>query len=290
MRRAWRWALIAANLAVLIALAFIFPDLMVSPGPLVRGHEALQRDCFACHQPGRGAAADLCLKCHAVAQIGRRTTRGEALARPGAAVPFHQYLIEPDCMACHSDHAGPKFTEHSRKRFSHALLQRPVRERCDTCHARPDNDMHRALTVTCAICHSTDHWKPAAFDHAALDGAVLARCAGCHKPPDDGLHRQVRGQCGQCHQPGRWKPASFEHDRYFALDSDHDVGCNVCHTGDGYRSYSCFGCHEHGREEIRAKHEEEGIRDFADCARCHRSARDEAEGEGDGARGERERD
>jgi len=288
VKRAWLWALICANLAALIALAFVYPDLMVSPGPLTHGHEQVQKQCFSCHRPWRGSAASLCLKCHVLAQIGLRTTKGVAPSGTRIAVPFHQQLIEHDCMACHSDHAGPKFTEHSRKHFSHALLQSAVRDRCETCHARPDNEMHRALLVGCAICHGPDRWKPAAFDHASLASAVLARCDGCHQSPKDSLHRQVTGSCGQCHRPGRWKPATFEHDRYFLLDSDHNVRCNVCHGGEGYRAYSCFGCHEHRADEIRARHEEEGIRNFEDCARCHRSP--DAEAEGNGLDGGRERD
>jgi hypothetical protein len=40
---------IALNLLVLVSLAFVYPHLMVSPGPLVKGHAELATDCFACH-------------------------------------------------------------------------------------------------------------------------------------------------------------------------------------------------------------------------------------------------
>jgi hypothetical protein len=46
---------IALNLVVLVALAFAYPHLMVSPGPLVKGHAELATDCFACHAAWRGA-------------------------------------------------------------------------------------------------------------------------------------------------------------------------------------------------------------------------------------------
>ena len=56
-RLPWLLIVIAANLVVLVALAFVYPHLMVSPGPLTRGHAELATDCFACHAPWRGAAA-----------------------------------------------------------------------------------------------------------------------------------------------------------------------------------------------------------------------------------------
>ena len=78
MKRPWIMLLVAANLAVIMALAFIYPHLMVSPGPLVPAHAQLATDCFACHTPLRGASADRCVTCHAVADIGVRSTTGVA--------------------------------------------------------------------------------------------------------------------------------------------------------------------------------------------------------------------
>ncbi len=48
-------------------------------------------------------------------------------------------------MACHSDHAGPKLTQISRKPFSHALLKPEVQQNCVSCHTKPTNEMHRPL-------------------------------------------------------------------------------------------------------------------------------------------------
>ena len=76
--------MIAANLVVLVALAFVYPHLMVSPGRSSPAHAELTTDCFACHAPLRGAAAERCIACHAVADIGLRTTKGVAAGRrPG---------------------------------------------------------------------------------------------------------------------------------------------------------------------------------------------------------------
>ncbi len=47
--------LVAANLAVLLVLALVYPHLMIAPGNLIEAHRALETDCFACHQPFIGS-------------------------------------------------------------------------------------------------------------------------------------------------------------------------------------------------------------------------------------------
>lgn len=287
-RLPWLLIVIAVNLVALVALAFVYPQLMVSPGALSRGHAGLATDCFACHAPWRGAAAQRCVECHALADIGLRSTRGAVLPRQGRTSSFHQQLIEQDCVACHSDHAGPRLTQRSRKPFSHDLLRAATRDRCDACHAAPKNDVHRELTAGCSQCHSPRGWKPASFDHARL--AKNAPCTGCHKAPPDTLHRQIQGHCGQCHATTAWKPATFDHGKSFELDRDHDTTCVTCHTGNDYGRYTCYGCHEHTPANVRAEHEEEGIRDVENCVKCHRSADKDSAERGAGGDRRRERD
>jgi len=286
----WLWIVISANLVVLVALAFAYPHLMVAPGALEQGHAELTTDCFACHTPLRGATADRCIACHKLPDIGLRTTKGAPIVNAKLLkVSFHQELNDQNCMACHSDHAGPKLTKRSRKPFSHAMLRVAARDRCDACHAAPTNgpkaDLHKALSVGCDNCHKTEAWKPATFDHAALTQAELGRCESCHKAPADTLHQQMTGNCAQCHKTQAWKPATFDHDKYFPLDKDHNATCVTCHTGNNYKQYTCYGCHEHTPANMLAKHREEGVSDGLDnCVRCHRSASGE-----DGGKGQRER-
>jgi hypothetical protein len=280
MKRPWIWVVITANLIGLAALAFVYPSAMVSPGALTPGHARLASECFACHVPFRGAASDRCMACHALADIGVRTTGGAPLEqqnKAAVAATFHQELSEKDCMLCHSAH-GPV----TERRFSHALLRPAVRENCMNCHAAPTNDLHRDLRVSCNQCHTTEHWRPATFDHASLPASTLARCEGCHAAPTDSFHRQITGACAQCHSPQRWKPSTFNHDRFFLLDRDHNTTCATCHTNNDFTRYTCFGCHEHTPANIRAEHEEEGIRNFDNCVACHRSADDEASERGQG--------
>jgi hypothetical protein len=247
MKRRWLLWLIAANLVALIALAFAYPHLMVSPGPVVSAHAAIASDCFACHAPLRGASAERCVACHSVADIGLRTSKGLPIVKVAAPVTpgdkaitrrsvqkaaFHQALTDQNCMACHSDHAGPKLTQHSRKHFSHDLLQADTRQRCEACHTAPQTALHRNQSTGCA----------------------------------------------QCHQAEAWKPATFDHDKLFLLDGDHNATCVTCHVGEDYSRYTCYGCHEHTPNNIRRKHEEEGITKFENCVECHRSADEEPRG------------
>lgn len=265
---------IALNLVALVALVFIYPHLMISPGALVKGHAELTTDCFACHAPWRGAASGRCIECHAVADIGLKTTQGAPIKTGGTIrASFHQQLLEQDCMACHSDHQGPRLTRRSRKSFSHELLQVAVRDRCTSCHAAPHDNVHRDLKVECSQCHQSQAWKPVQFKHDLLAQAVLDHCESCHKPPTDRLHRQVQGSCSACHKTVAWKPATFDHDRHFVLDSDHQTACETCHVNHDYRRYTCYGCHEHSPARIRAEHVEEGIRNFENCVECHRDPR-----------------
>ncbi len=276
--------LMAGNLVALLALAAIYPHLMLSPGPLVAAHASIRTDCLACHAPWRGATAARCIACHAVADIGVRTTAGASAHSGTMKVAFHQQLREQDCMACHAEHLGPRVSEELGRPFAHTLLDTAVRAECARCHERPTDQAHRNTSIGCATCHTTERWKPSEFSHARLDSTVLAQCAGCHAAPVDALHRQVKGTCGACHSQVKWKPATFEHARYFVLDRDHNVSCATCHVDGAFGRYTCYGCHEHTESNVRRKHEEEGIRNFTRCAQCHRDARGESgEGGGDGA-------
>jgi hypothetical protein len=212
-----------------------------------------------------------------LSDIGLRTTKGATIINAKSVkVSFHQKLSDPNCIACHSDHAGPKLTKRSRKPFSHAMLLVATRDQCDTCHTAPKNDVHKALNMGCDKCHTLAAWKPANFNHAALTQSELARCEGCHKAPGDTLHKQMSGNCAQCHAPQAWKPATFNHDKFFPLDGNHNTTCITCHTGNNYKQYTCYGCHEHTKANVQAIHREEvGSENLDHCVRCHRSANGE---------------
>lgn len=281
MKRPWVFLIIAINLIGLIALVFVYPHLMISPGPVIPAHNNIATDCFACHSVLRGASPTRCQSCHIVTDIGIRTSQGVAIQKQKPEVAFHQQLIEQNCVACHSDHVGPKLTGHSRKPFSHALIKMNVRSDCGSCHTKPDNNLHRNLNVTCNQCHTTDAWKSATFNHDLIALNAKMQCSSCHEKPQDSFHRQVQGDCQQCHSVTQWKPSTFNHDKFFVLDRDHNAACSTCHVNKDFSRHTCFGCHEHTPSNIRAEHEEEGIRNFDNCVKCHRNAHGEDGGRGD---------
>ncbi len=195
---------------------------------------------------------------------------------PGKLIPGHQQL-ETDCFACHTPFLGA------------------ASERCVSCHKPADvgrlttmglpvlkpltsTPFHQKLTTQdCVACHS-DHAgvkrfrQQGRFNHDLLQKVTLGQCQSCHKSPADSLHKQISGNCSQCHNQNKWTPATFDHNKYFVLDRDHSTSCVTCHEGNNYTRYTCYGCHEHTTENIRRKHIEEGIRDYDNCAECHKSA------------------
>ncbi len=274
MKRSWVLSVIAINLVVLIILVFVFPHLMVSPGPVIPAHADIATDCFACHKALHGASSERCQNCHVVADIGLRTSKGETVRKKKSTTAFHQQLTEQNCLACHSDHVGPVLTKHSQKLFSHGLLKTEVRTKCDSCHTKPDNNLHQNVTVACNQCHTTDAWKKATFNHDLLATNTNLQCDSCHGKPKDNFHRQIQGNCQNCHSVKQWKPSTFDHDPLFLLDRDHNTTCSTCHVNNDLSRYTCYGCHEHTPAKIRTKHVKEGIRNFDNCVECHRSAHD----------------
>jgi len=273
MTRPWLWLVIVANLIGLIALAFVFPAAMVSPGALEPAHAKLADNCLACHAPFRGAATDRCVSCHALADIGARTTSGaplEGRTRPAASVSFHQQLTAQRCDSCHSEHG-----RRTERRFSHALLLPATRADCVICHAAPTNAVHRDLRVKCNQCHTTEHWAPATFDHASLASAARARCESCHEAPTNAVHRDLRVSCDKCHTTEHWAPASFDH---ASLPSATLARCESCHRApaDSYHrqiTTACAQCHSPQRWKPSTFDHDKSFALDGDhntsCATCH---------------------
>ena len=205
----------------------------------------------------------------------------------GPLMPAHAELAT-DCFACHVPWRGVSAT------------------RCTTCHkvadigrktslgvaiVPPKPGFHQKLAgVDCLGCH-TDHMgaqPPLSFSHALLAPAVQRQCATCHAAPKTPLHRNFGSDCASCHITKAWAPATFDHARYFALTGPHNVPCATCHIRQDTSRYTCYGCHEHRPDQIRAEHREVRTTNLDNCVQCHRSADGEG-GEG-GERGERDED
>lgn len=219
-----------------------------------------------------GVSSSECLTCHKLDQIGIMTTSGIPLPNAdGWQGQLHQALNETDCLACHTMHAD------SVSMFQHELLIESARTDCALCHilSMPDDDIHSTSGDNCHICHSTDTWASALFDHDSLTAEVRNACALCHidSAPSDTLHASVVGGCGTCHTTQTWFEVQFTHDQFFRFDRRHPSTCTNCHlVPDDFSQYSCYGsCHAHNEASIIRHHLEEGIRNYQDCAQCHRS-------------------
>lgn len=188
---------LAANLIVLAVLAFVYPHLMVGPGKLIPGHSKLETNCFACHAAFSGTTTARCISCHTPETIGKLSSLGQPIQKPLTRTPFHQKLLQQDCLACHSDHAGVK-RYRIEGRFKHALLQSDARQQCQSCHTSPADALHRQITENCSQCHSQEKWVPATFDHDTyfvLDRDHNAKCATCHVRNDFSSYT-----CYGCHE------------------------------------------------------------------------------------------
>ncbi len=231
MKGRWLFWIIAANLLALVGLAFAYPHLMISPGPVIKAHAEIGTDCFACHKAWRGAAAPLCIQCHVVADIGLRTTKGAAIAQkanqPRLKTAFHQELLEQNCTACHTDHRSPRLAQQSRNAFSHGLLRPAVREQCESCHQKPADRLHEKVAGDCKACHKLDAWKPATFDHAkafVLDRDHNTACVTCHKGNNYSIYT-----CYGCHEH---TPANIRAEHHEEGIRDFE-NCVECHRDPG---------------------------------------------------------
>jgi hypothetical protein len=195
----WILAIIAVNLAGIVALAFVQPDAMLAPGALIPAHQSLSNNCFACHAPLQGAVEARCTTCHAVGDIGLLTVAGAPISRPVPITPFHQGLADTDCMSCHTDHPMASLTPPHSHTFAHAMLTPAVGAACASCHTPPADVMHVAPVGQCSTCHTQTTWAAAAIDHTrffALTGPHDAVCTSCHTTAND----FSKYTCFSCHE------------------------------------------------------------------------------------------
>ncbi len=199
----------------------------------------------------------------------------QLMISPGAPIDAHAELAT-DCFSCHSAFIGSppekcischkveeigkvttKGLPIEKEKKNVAFHQELVEDDCVSCHSE-----HKGVKAFRPISY---------FSHNLLESTLKSQCDSCHSSPADDLHRKIKGNCGQCHSQDAWMPATFEHEEYFRFDKDHDTECETCHVNNDYDNYTCYGCHEHSRSEIREEHIEEGIRNYENCTECHRS-------------------
>jgi hypothetical protein len=219
--------ILAVILSALAVWVFSYPQRMVSPGKLIPGHTALNTDCFSCHTPFRGSDSARCVVCHKPDEIGRLTTVGQPIKKPLTSVLFHQKLINQDCVACHSDHAGV-VRLRAKGSFSHELLERAFIDQCQSCHKLPRDSLHHQFSGNCSQCHNQEKWIPATIEHDKrflLDAKHNTRCMICHANND-----YSRYTCYGCHEH---TPDNIRRE----------------HIEEGVRDFSrCVACHRSANE------------------------------------------
>lgn len=250
---------------VIIGFVIVYPHVMIAPGNVYQAHTKIENNCLACHQPFSGTPNEKCISCHKVSEIGMKSNK----------VQFHQKVESQNCISCHSEHKGSN-SKLALNQFDHILLPEKDRNSCVSCHSQPKNNLHNQVSNSCVSCHNTRSWTAiSSFNHDAINANSRKNCASCHQSPKDKIHSISTTNCISCHSQDKWKPSTFNHAKYFQLDKDHNVSCTNCHKTNDFKEYTCFGCHQHTMANIRSEHLDEGITNFTNCVKCHKSANED---------------
>ena len=261
---------------------------------------ACRSDCLACHVPFSGPSANKCLSCHPLHAIGVQIDHGAA-APTAAAAHVRWSIVRWWTRAPRATHAtralaGPGAVPVVQARPLSGCGARQLRRlsRCRSARQCPASAGRDDMRVV-----SRDDWagsrRASRTTASRPTSGPTVRACHASKRPDDTLHASAGLACASCHGTQGWKPATFDHQRYFRFDGDHPSTCATCHQVAGdFKSYTCYGCHEHTPAKMQAEHRRQQGQNLDRCARCHRSADEEgAEGgerENGGERRRRQRD
>ncbi len=248
--------------------------------------------CADCHgEDVKIFASDSCQNCHGEMDIV--FTKGHILS------------FGTDCLACHNgvdkfDHNLAAFKlegEHQKAACEDCHqnnLYKDTPSDCYSCH-KNDDEHDGKFGTDCSACHFPNNWDDANFDHNKSDfpltGAhvsldceachkngqfdgILSSCVSCHAEPVSHAG-QFGKDCVACHNTNAWTPAQFSGEHTFPLDHGEsgNTSCVTCHPV-GFKSYTCYGCHEHNEANVSSKHREEGISNFENCMECHANGRE----------------
>jgi len=221
----------------------------------------------------------------------------------------HEGGFGTDCAACHNptnwedatfDHNLSVFKlegEHAEVKCDQCHINNVFKgtpQDCYSCHQK-DDEHNGEFGTDCAACHTPNDWEGATFDHNLSNFPLTGEhvnvnceqchtngqfkgldstCFACHAEPTE--HAGEFGtDCVACHTTTAWTPATFNGDHTFPMDHGESgvSSCATCHPA-GYKTYTCYGCHEHNESNIRSEHQEEGISNFENCMECHADGRE----------------
>jgi len=242
--------------------------------------QSAPRDCFSCHQQDDehdGRFGQDCAACHSPA--GWQPAQFDHNL---SAFKLEGEHAEAKCEQCHVDN-----------------VFKGTPTDCYSCHQQ-DDEHNGEFGTDCSACHTPNDWEDASFDHNLsnfpLTGAHVntacekchtsgqfkgldTTCFACHAEPTQHMG-DFGTDCAACHTTTAWTPATYNGDHTFPMDHGESgiSSCATCHPA-GYKTYTCYGCHEHNESNIRSEHLEEGISNFENCMECHADGR-EHEGSG----------
>lgn len=191
-------------------------DRFWNPGPLIRAHQPVERDCGACHEKAfRQVRNGACLECHA--KVGTHVAHASRAAG---------LFTAQACTACHAEHKGARAT-HRDDDGECVACHREVRARAPGATSHDASDFARGhppfrLTLPAAggalvrvrqgegaVKEATGlkfphevHLDPAGVK-SPRRGRVRLDCGGCHAP--DATRRTfqpvvMETHCRECHR------------------------------------------------------------------------------------------
>jgi hypothetical protein len=244
-------------------------------------------DCAGCHaepEAHKGLFDSNCASCHSTDSWKPARMEGKLFdhaSTTGFSLALHAKNYDGSVMTCKDCH------QNGVEKFDLQV--------CETCHAQ---GAQRATFMrkhvdqfgaACLDCHDgVDRMSD--FNHAnffVLDGKhANIECDACHKNKvfkdtpkvcvqchaDPAIHAGFFGlKCEYCHSTEAWSPAALiEHSFPLGHGDNGEVACQTCHPSK-YAEYTCYGCHDHQPDKIKASHQKAGIsaQDLPDCAKCH---------------------
>jgi hypothetical protein len=111
------------------------------------------------------------------------------------------------------------------------MLRVATRDRCESCHVAPANDIHKTLSVGCDKCHKTEAWRPATFEHDnffPLDKDHNASCVTCHTSNDYSQYI-----CYGCHEHTPSNMQAKHREEVGTESLDNCVRCHRSASGEG---------------------------------------------------------
>jgi hypothetical protein len=212
---------------------------LLSPGPLMIGHQKLEHvDCLSCHEAGEGVPDLKCLSCHKEIQKSIKKKKS-----------FHGKR-DKTCIECHSDHKGRNHdsTIVDEKEFDH-------KETGYTLAGKHKD-------IKCIKCHETKRKKKDLRKNDPRWFGNGTSCKECHQKDSKHYYtgKWKKMDCGECHNEKKWKDIhDFDHnkDTEFELKGKHlRADCAKCHVIGGkkrrrgkykwknLKQKKCIACHK----------------------------------------------